>query len=36
MICREACLWLTTVEKVTIKNDGTRVFKFYYGAEIEG
>ena len=29
-------LWLSTVERVTVKSDGTLVFKFYYGAEIEG
>ena len=29
-------LWLSTVERVTVKSDGTLVFKFYYGAEIIG
>ena len=29
-------LWLSTVENVTVKSDGTLVFKFFYGAEIEG
>ena len=29
-------LWLSTVERVTVNSDGTLVFKFYYGAEIEG
>ena len=29
------CLWLTTVEKVTVKKDGILIFKFYYGAGIK-
>ena len=30
------CLWLTVVDTVTVRNDGTLVFKFNDGTEIEG
>lgn len=29
------CLWLTAVERVTVKNDGALVFRFYSGTEVE-
>lgn len=29
------CLFLTAVERVTVKNDGVLVFKFYSGTEVE-
>ena len=30
------CLWLTVVDAVTVRNDGTLVFKFNDGTEIDG
>ncbi|MDD6490455.1 MAG: recombinase family protein, partial [Clostridia bacterium] len=30
------CLWLTVIDKVTVRNGGTLVFRFNDGTEIEG
>lgn len=30
------CLWLTVIDKVTVRNNGTLVFRFNDGTEIEG
>ena len=30
------CLWLTSIDRVTVRNDGVLVFRFNYGGEIEG
>ena len=30
------CLWLTAIDRVTVRNDGVLVFRFNYGGEIEG
>jgi DNA invertase Pin-like site-specific DNA recombinase len=32
----DECLWLNAVEKVTVRNDGVLVFRFYNGGEVEG
>ena len=30
------CLWLTAIDRVTVRNDGILVFRFNYGGEVEG
>ena len=30
------CLWLTAIDRVTVRNDGVLVFRFNYGGELEG